>query len=148
MRATTTSNPAAALLSQRREDYRLEVPADDEAFCTFKFVRKFERALYSVTLEIRDVSAGGLSVADYDRQLMDVVGSTVKSCELRLPNQHRPLLVNLKVLHEAEEPFSKKLAVSRVGCQLVDPSDTVGLAIRRYIAELERRQIAQRRGLD
>jgi len=58
------------------------------------------------------------------------------------------LFVNLKVLHEQEEPFSKKLAVSRVGCQFVALSDTVDLAIRRYISELERRQIARERGLD
>jgi len=148
MRTTTTSNPAAVFLPQRREDYRLEVPADDEAFCTFTFVRKFERQLYSVTLEIRDISAGGLSVADYDKHLIDVVGSTIKSCALRLPNQHTPLFVDLKVLHEQGEPFSKKLAVSRVGCQFVDPSDTVALVIRRYISELERRQIARERGLD
>jgi len=145
---TTTFHPSIASLQQRREDYRLEVPADDEAFCTFTFVRKFERQSYPVTLEIRDISAGGLSVADYDRQLIDVVGATVKSCEIRLPHPHRPLCVDLHVLRARQEPLSSRYPVARVSCQFVHPADAVSLAIRRYISELERRQIARARGLD
>jgi len=149
MRWTTLPHhPSIAPLQQRREDYRLEVPTDDEAVCTFKFVEKFERPSYAVTLEIRDISAGGLGLADYNHQLADVVGSTVRSCELKLPSHHRPWSVDLHVLRAQTEPLATRCAVTKVSCRFINLSDAASLAIRRYIHELERRRIAQRRGLD
>jgi len=148
MHTTTTFNPSIVPLSQRREDYRLEVPTEDEAFCTFTWMRTFEQQPYSVTLEICDISAGGLSVADYDGQLADVVGSVVKSCALQLPNQRKLLFVDLNVLRAQDKPLSNRCRVTKVSCQFVQPADAVRVVIRRYSAELERRQIARERGLD
>jgi len=147
---TTTNEhePLTAPLQQRREDYRLDVPPEDGVTCTFRFVRKFERQSYSVRFEVRDISASGLSVADYDRQLLEVVGRVVRSCELWLPNQRRPVVVNVKVLRAQQESPVNRLACMRVSGQFRGVSDMASIALRRYVAELERRQIARQRGLD
>jgi len=144
--ATLTRSPAPMV--QRREDYRLEVPGDDEATCTFRFARKFDRPAYAVRLELCDISAGGLSVADYDNQLADAVGSVVKDCELQLPTHTRVLIVDLRLLRAQTEPLPGKFAVTRVSGRFVNVSDAASLALRRYIADLERRQLAHKRGLD
>jgi len=133
---------------QRRDDYRLDVPTEDEASCTFRFARKFDRPAYAVRLELFDISGGGLSVLDHDNRLADVVGSVVKDCELQLPGQHKLLFVDLRLLHAQPEPVSSKHAVTRINCQFVNLSDASSLAIRRYVAHLERRQIARRRDRD
>jgi len=137
-----------APLEQRREDYRVEVPAEDEAACTLRFARKFERPAYAVRLDLCDISAGGLSLADYDRRLVDMVGCVVKDCELHFPDQHKTVLVDLKLLRAQTESLMNQLALTRVSAQFLSLSDVASQAIRRYVSDVQRRQIARERGLD
>jgi len=146
--ASTTFGTCAAPLEQRREDYRVEVPVEDEVTCTLRFARKFERPAYAVRLDLCDVSAGGLSLADYDRRLVDMVGFIVRDCELRLPGERKTVLVDLRLLRAQTEPLLNKLAVTRVSSQFLNLSDAASQAIRRYVSDVQRRQIARERGLD
>jgi len=129
---------------QRREDYRVEVPVEDEAVCILRFERKFAHPGHAVRLELCDISAGGLSLADYDQRLADALGCLVKDCELILPGQRRAVLVNLRLLRTRTEPLMNRLALARVSARFFDLSDTASLAIGRYVADVQRRQLAQR----
>jgi len=149
MKRRTPAGMVPAPVVQRRADYRVVVPTEEEATCTFRVPRKFDRPAYVVRLELCDASAGGLSVADYDRRLVEEIGTTVRACELRFPGHAtRPVLVDLQLLRAHEVAVHGKPARTQIVCQFVNPSYAASLAIRRYIINLERRHIARTHGVD
>jgi len=127
----------------------VQIPAQEEATCTFPMPRKFDRPAYVVRLDLCEASAGGLSVADYDRCLVEEVGTTVRACELRFPGHAaRPVLVDVQILRAHDVLVPGKPARAQIVCQFVNLSYAASLAIRRYLIDLERRQVARARGLD
>lgn len=136
--------PDALTRLQRREYYRIEVPMSDGASCTFKFSMR----PYSATLDIKDISCGGISVADPDNILEAMVSSTFEYCELKLPESRAPLSISLKVVRSLQERLANDKIAMRAGCQFIDLSNAARMDIQRYIARLERKQIARQRGLE
>lgn len=134
--------PQSLVRLQRRQSYRVNVPAAHPLHCVFMppgtDIRPLEAPL---PLDVHDLSIGGIAVIDPDYRLDGRPGAIYPVCQIDFPGY--PVTVALEVRHTHISTLHSGKAVRRVGCRFVDtPSPMIAL-VQRYILKLEREQNAR-----
>jgi c-di-GMP-binding flagellar brake protein YcgR len=152
--------PERLIRIQRREHYRIDIPAGNPAKCTVpqgSAGRKSEITLEvrdiswrdqkDVTVDLKDISAGGLSILSFSDELPHEKGMIYTHCRVDLPDVGA-ITVSLKVVQSRTEVQANGKERVLIGCAFVNPDRGAQQDIQRYINVLERKLIAKRRGLD
>lgn len=135
--------PGKVLRIQRREAYRVEVPVANPAQCRF-----FDPdGKPGATLQVRDVSAGGLSLFDPMKQLDNTIGTLFDDCELVLPDVGTAK-ISLRLVRSSDETLPNGKEQRVFGVRYFNTSKPVQFMIQQYITAIERRQNARRRGFE
>ncbi len=127
---------------QRREYYRVEVPVTEPAWCTIPMPEG-----KSIKLEIKDISAGGISVLDKSHLLDTSEEMLYKDCRLELPDAGT-VVANLQIKRSRQETLSNDKKVHMLGCRFHDLSNPMHFTVQQYIGKLERKLNAKRRGFE
>src|SRR5690606_19240814 len=105
--------PESLTRIQRREYYRVDAPVTNPPRCTFFVERNEERR--AVTLELKDISAGGIAVLDNGRVLDAGKGTIYMGCRLELPDVD-VIDVDLKVAQCLDEILPNGKERRLLGC--------------------------------
>ena len=128
---------------QRREFFRVDIPASNPAWCEIEHA---DLPTGRARLRIADISAGGLQLVDLDDILADVPAGTIyEECTLELPDA-RPLDVALRILRSTYLAQENGKQQHQVACSFFNLPDNRQIAIQQYIGTLERAALARRWG--
>ncbi|CDM25873.1 flagellar brake protein [Castellaniella defragrans] len=130
---------------QRREFFRVDVPASSPAHCLIE-----DASLPSgkARFRIADISAGGLQLVDRDNLLTQTpVGTIFDECTLELPAAGE-LDVALRVLRSTHLMQDNGKPQHQVACRYFNLPDNRQVAIQQYIVSLERAVLARRWGME
>ena len=131
--------PASLKRTQRRESFRIAVPAMNPARCTLPAPAQVEG---KVTLPVQNISAGGLLLLDDEQLLDNTVGAQFDDCQIDLPEVGW-IVVKLRVVHNENIPLKSGRTGHAVGFAFVDISDATLTGIWHYASRLERSIIAR-----
>jgi c-di-GMP-binding flagellar brake protein YcgR len=137
--------PAAVTRVQRREYYRIDIPVTAPAFCEFTIADA--GATKTVTLEIMDISAGGISLQDHTRSLDHTQGSVYKGCRMQLP-EAGTVVTDLRMMRVLNVTLPNGKETWHLGCKFIELPGPMNIIVQNYIGKLERRLNAKRRGFD
>lgn len=144
--ALKTRLPKVATYMQRRDSFRINVPAGKEVSCT---IMAGNEPIHPTAgrLAVRDLSVAGLALADTDR-VLDPTSGKVYDGLLDIPKVGEFEVV-LSTIHATDEESGIKGAgkVRRVGCAFVDMHQSVRIRIQGFIVGLQREEIMRQRGL-
>lgn len=135
--------PASITRVQRREFFRVQIPAGEPINCMIPIVEKGQ-APRRAFAKVKDISAGGVALLDVDNMLPHEPGITFREARLNLP-ELGPAVVDLAVVRVNYRELDRR-RVAELGCQFIDPSSSSSVLIQSYISRLERRMIARMRG--
>jgi c-di-GMP-binding flagellar brake protein YcgR len=141
--ALRLSLPKSLMRIQRRDSYRLDVPVTDPATCRITLPGNAG----TVSLQVKDISTGGVSVVDNQQMLGSSTGTLYSSCQLDLPGTGT-LSVKLQVMRFMNEALPFEQESRHVGCKFVDLHNSTEIQVQNYISSLERAINAKRRGFD
>ncbi|HWK71119.1 MAG TPA: flagellar regulator YcgR PilZN domain-containing protein [Burkholderiaceae bacterium] len=141
--ALRLSLPKSVTRIQRRESYRLDVPVTDPATCRIIL----PGGAGAISLQVKDISTGGVSLVDNQQQLGSSAGTLYTSCQLDLPGTGT-LPVKLQVMRFMNEALPFEQESRHVGCKFVDLHNSTEIQVQNYISSLERAINAKRRGFD
>lgn len=137
--------PDALTRIQRREYYRIDIPATAPAFCDFTLAGS--SGTKTVTLEIKDISAGGISVQDHDRSLEHTQGSIFTGCRMQLP-ESGTVVCDLRLMRALNVTLPNGKETWHLGCKFIELPGAMNIIVQNYIGKLERKLNAKRRGFD
>jgi c-di-GMP-binding flagellar brake protein YcgR len=141
--ALRLSLPKSLMRIQRRDSYRLDAPVTDPATCRITLPGNAG----TVSLQVKDISTGGVSVVDNQQMLGSSTGALYSSCQLDLPGTGT-LSVKLQVMRFMSEALPFEQESRHVGCKFVDLHNSTEIQVQNYISSLERAINAKRRGFD
>lgn len=126
--------PTQMLRLQRREYFRVRTPIMGKATC---LVPQTNGAAKYESLQVLNISVGGLAVLSYPHNFELPVGETIRNCFLDLPGVG-PVNVAFRVVnvYEAEEGVDGR----RCGCQFVDLPPQARMMLQRYVNRVEAEQ--------
>lgn len=134
--------PGAVLELQRREAYRLAIPALQPVHCRLPADDAGESRL----LRVLDLSAGGLAFCCDAEETGFAPRRELGVCTLELPDA-APLHAALTVAHAGIVRARSGQREQRVGCRFGPLPATAERAIQRYIFAVERLRSARERGV-
>jgi len=144
--ALKTRLPKSATYMQRRDSFRINVPAAKEVSCT---IMEGNEPIHPTAgrLVVRDLSVAGLALADTAR-FLDPTSGKVYGGRLDIPKVGE-FDVMLSTIHAVDEESGIKGGgkVRRVGCAFVDMHQSVLIRIQGFIVGLQREEIMRQRGL-
>jgi len=135
--------PDHASYVQRRDTFRMDIPTQQPLHCQVWL--SDGRGREPLTLQVRDISSGGLALADPDQALDPTPGMSYRA-RLELPGMGTFDLL-LRVAHHFNDPLAKGGSVRRVGCAFETLDAHAGIRIQAYVNGLQREQISRQRGL-
>ncbi len=126
--------PTDMLRLQRREFFRVRTPIVARPTC---LVPQREGDSKYESLQLVNISIGGLAVMTYPSQFEMPLGQVVHNCYLDLPGIG-PIQISFRVvnLYEADAEG----AVRRFGCQFVDLTPQARMMVQRYVNRVEAEQ--------
>jgi hypothetical protein len=133
--------PKSLKRTQRRELFRIKVPAQNPARCTLPMPTLAEG---KVTLPLKDISAGGILLIDNECLLDNTIDVLYEDCQIDLPEVGW-IVVKLRVAHSEDVPLATGGIGHTIGCAFVDISDATVMGIWHYASHLERSIIARER---
>jgi len=138
--------PESMRYLQRREFFRIEVPAAHPAYCQILVPADDDHPPRDLRTRVYDISAGGMSLfvpIGEDKVLTG--GAHFGACRLMLPDAN-PILVGLRVRRNFR--ISRRGAISQTcaGCEYVDLMPAAQSVIQRYLMRLDRERIAREKG--
>lgn len=102
---------------QRREDFRLKIPASFKAEVTVTLLNtKPGEPIKKIAAQVQDMSAGGLKLI-LKKDLLPVKKDDQLKADLKLAGRNT-ILLQLKVLHVANDPVNEKNIIA--GCQFTN----------------------------
>lgn len=133
--------PDAMTYMQRREFFRIEVPARHPAYCLVMVPAGDDHPPRELRTRLYDISGGGVSL--FIPQGTDDIltgGAHFGACKLLLP-EHQPVLVGLRVRRKFR--VGRRQAVSSIcaGCEFIDLRSTAQTTVQRYLMRLDRERI-------
>ena len=130
--------PSEMLRLQRREFFRVRTPAPGQATC---LVPSGDDASKYESLQLLNISVGGVAVMSYPHLFDLPVGETVRNCFLDLPGIG-PVNVSFRVVNVYDEDGDSN--ARRCGCQFVDLTPQARMMVQRYVnrVESEQRKVA------
>lgn len=126
--------PAQMLRLQRREYFRVRTPLIGKATC---LVPQESGASKYESLDLLNISVGGLAVMSYPHNFELPVGNTIRDCFLDLPGIG-PINVAFRVVNVYDGEGDS--AGRRCGCQFVDLAPQARIMLQRYINRVEGEQ--------
>ena len=134
--------PSQLLHVQRRDNYRMMVPVTNPVQCTISPGSSKK----PFTISVEDISGGGVCLADNNQDIDHVVGKTYPDCSIDLPGVGT-ITVTLQLAHVTPQPgLAGHPRYMRVGCAFVQANGSTVAMVQRYITQLEREEIARKRG--
>lgn len=130
---------------QRREYYRVEIPVSNRAICTIPTPENKETK--QVSLEIKDISVGGISVLDNNRALDNTLHTLFRACKLDLP-EAGTVVTDLQIVRSQDETLANGKPSRSLGLAFINLSNPMNFIIQQYIGKLERKLNAKRRGFE
>jgi c-di-GMP-binding flagellar brake protein YcgR len=130
---------------QRREYYRVDIPVSNRASCTFTV--NDEKGERTVKLELKDISAGGISVFDNAHVLDNSLGTLYKECRIELP-EAGVVVTHLMVMRSLDEILLNGKESRLIGFRFFELSNPMNFIVQQYIGKLERKLNAKRRGFE
>lgn len=130
---------------QRREFFRMDIPASNPATCTIE-----DPALPSgkATLPLANISAGGAQLIDRAELLANhAIGSIFDDCTLDLPGVG-PLDVSLRLLRQARLAQDGDKPLLTIACRFFKLPANREITIQQYVGSLERAVLARRWGTE
>jgi len=142
--ALCSNLPNLLLRVQRREAFRIDIPAEEPLRCVIGLPPG--RKTTTAELMVLDVSSGGISLIDHHPLIRLEPGAIHKRCSLDLPNIG---IVTFVMRVKASWPYTlpSGLVCKRAGCQFLHMPESTAAMVQRYIIQLERDRNARRTGL-
>jgi c-di-GMP-binding flagellar brake protein YcgR len=138
--------PYAMRRIQRRDFYRVATPANGPAQCTVRLAPS-QQDDTTVTLNLKDISAGGIALIDNGKQLDVTMDTVYNDCVISLP-EVGTVTATLRVVQAVDNTLPNEKAVRYVGCAFVNPAGVTTNTVQRYIGLLERKLGAKRFGTE
>ncbi len=134
--------PHALRRIQRRDHFRIDIPVSQPVYCQIPF-----SAGQVHTLQIKDLSAGGVALLDPDELIDATVGTRLNGCQIVLPDLGA-IQVDLTVRRMVPKDKKSGQTRSTLACQFNDLSTAHEIMVVNYLGQLERQLNARRRGFD
>lgn len=125
---------------QRREFFRIQLPSTTPVSCT---LYDYQGGA-AITLQVYDISLGGLSLVINARIPGFGIGTIYNRCELDL-REYGVIPLVLKVRNQLVARSTSGAEQRRVGAEFVDLDSRAQTLVQRYIAQLERERRAMGR---
>lgn len=138
--ALTLALPQSVHRLQRRRSYRVSVPISNPAIATLIIDDK------TWSFPLHDINASGMALHDESMTLEARSGLLVRDVSLYLPGI-ATLQLDLLFVRAQDETLASGRAVRRIGCTFLDLPGQAQTALQAYISQIERQDIARRRGL-
>lgn len=135
--------PTRMLRVQRREAFRVDMPANEVVACRFKHPTLSTR---EVVLRVADLSVRGMGLSADAGLWPAQPDSMIKDCRIDLPDTG-VVSCDARVVRVVKNLLAGKFKLT-IGCQFVQLSGNGGTLLQRYLLQLERARIARSRGLD
>lgn len=133
--------PTQLLNVQRRDSYRIATPVTNPIQCSVNPGSSQK----PVSISITDISLGGICLSTEQQELGYIVGKIYPGCSIELPGIGT-VDVALQIAHITQQPSALGVTRYRIGCAFVEPSNSAAGMVQRYINQLEREEIAKKRG--
>jgi c-di-GMP-binding flagellar brake protein YcgR len=137
--------PKSLRRMQRRESYRVEVPVTQPARCTLTPAPQEGHDSAAITLDLHDISLGGVALIDNLKQLQVARGDIFANCHIVLP-EAGSITATLRVMRFADATLENGKAVRQVGCAFINLPNSMATTVQRYVGLLERKLSARRYG--
>lgn len=146
--------PSSLYRFQRREFFRLSLPAKDQLHCIINIPDHEEESATSnaapldmtvIDIEVpaADISGGGIGLIVREDEDSIQLGETYSDCQINLPGMG-PIIVNFTVKNLI--PLSKNRlgkTILRAGCEFVDLDTHATFKLQRFITEKQRTMVAE-----
>lgn len=136
--------PDRVLQLQRREFYRLQIPATESVICSIPTMQPDGEPEHT-ELRVLDISGGGIAVVVPQGHPLFKPYRELEDCLLRLPELD-PIPVQLSVRNLFRQLNQNGTETWRAGCQFTSLPRGADVLIQRYIFRLDRRRSARERG--
>lgn len=134
--------PDALQRMQRRHHFRIDIPVSTPLFCDVPL-----NAQRTVTLPVKDISAGGIALLDAEKSIDGTAGSVIKGCQLELTDIGT-VMTDLKIRRISDHKTADDKSIRTIACEFDRPAPPDAIMIQNYIGRLDRLLNARRRGFD
>jgi flagellar brake protein len=128
---------------QRREAYRIDMPANEVVACRFPHPKLANR---EVVLRVADLSVRGMGLAADVGLWPAEPDSIIKACRIDLP-EIGVVHGDARVVRVLKNLLAGKCRLV-IGCQFVQLTGNGGTLLQKYILQLERTRLARSRGIE
>lgn len=125
--------PEYLLRIQRREYFRLSIPAKSPIMCNIP-INPEKRGEPAVMREVSilDISCGGIALLCEESETEFQRGKTYKDCQISLPN-FGTVTVAIEVRNCADFTITSGLVKKRISCQFIRPNYQTTVLLQNYI---------------
>lgn len=124
--------PDIMLKLQRRDYYRLTTPLATPVLCSIATPDGVR-----VTLNVLDISIGGISILGYPPEIELKLGVLYHGCSIILP-EHGTIVTNLEIRNSFDVTLKNNVKTRRSGCMFLDMPASAQTMIQKYMIKLER----------
>ncbi|TAL91008.1 MAG: flagellar brake protein [Candidimonas sp.] len=139
--------PQSMIRVQRRDAYRIDLLSGKPVTCNIPLPAAATAKARNVTLEIKDISSGGIALVDNERLLGEATGVFFKDCHIEFPGVGA-ISTTLRVVRSIEEPLVDDKKRRVLGCQFINLPNPMMILVLRYIGMMERRSNAKWQGYE
>ncbi len=139
--------PQSLIRVQRRDAYRIDPPSSDPVKCTITLPATASAKARSVTLDIKDLSSGGMALIDNQHVLGDAAGVFYKDCHIEFPGVGA-ISTTLRVVRLVEDALAREKKQRVFGCQFINLPKPMLILVLRYIGMIERKTSAKWHGYE
>lgn len=134
--------PDSMVRIQRREFFRIAVPASASLRCKLRFTTE-DGQFNIVWASVHNISAGGIGMTDHSGAIPLTTNVVYGDCHLEL-GVATPIPVRLKVRSSKKEELPNDKHVHHFGCEFIETPRAILANIQRFILQLERELNAQK----
>lgn len=134
--------PSRMVRVQRREAFRVDMPANEVVACRFMHPTIANR---EVVLRVADLSVRGMGLSADVGLWPAQPDSMIKNCRIDLPDIG-VVHCDARVVRVVKNLLAGKFKLT-IGCQFMQLNGNGGTLLQRYLLQLERARIARSRGL-
>lgn len=137
--------PPSLIRLQRREFYRVPVPMSMAVRCEIQVPGELDNEPETISLQLQNVSGGGIALIDDKKRLDTTPGYIYKDCRITLPG-NTVVVTSLQVKNWQDLNLPNGKSTRRIGCLFFELSKPMLAAVQRFITKLEREQNAKATG--
>lgn len=122
---------------QRRDTYRLPIPASCSATCFFRLSNDQAESAMAVV----DISYGGIGLLGFSPDLDLTAGQIIKGCRLEL-SQTGIIHCDLRIGSQSELTLKNQIKTVRTGCEFTHLKSQDKHLLQRFIFGIEKQQLS------